>query len=319
MNVVDVVIVLALGLAMVEGWRAGFIATIYGLATWLIGLAVATVAHPPLAAALASVSGWPPAVTRSLAFIAILLVVEGAFVLAGRFTLTPLLRVVRAHQVMGVADRLAGVVPSVVRMLVIVAVSLAVLVVLPIAPPVRDAIDSSRFGSALVSEVAALQPSLERLTGAGGDEGALLVTKIAADDQQRLQVPDDLKLDPDPEAEGALLDLVNQERTSRGLAAVQLDPRLVPVARAHATEMFRLKYFGHVSPVTGTPFDRLAKAGITYQRAGENLAYAPSVALAHRALMSSEGHRENILTPGFTKLGIGVINAGLYGRMFVQL
>ena len=83
--------------------------------------------------------------------------------------------------------------------------------------------------------------------------------------------------------------------------------------------MFKLKYFGHQSPVSGSPFDRLKAAGITYTRAGENLAYAQSVAVAHRALMDSPGHRENILRPEFTRIGIGVINAGAYGRMVTQL
>ena len=83
--------------------------------------------------------------------------------------------------------------------------------------------------------------------------------------------------------------------------------------------MFRLKYFGHISPVTGSPFDRLKAAGIEYIRAGENLAYAQSVNIAHQGLMNSEAHRENILKPEYTKLGIGVMSAGLYGRMFAQL
>ena len=60
-------------------------------------------------------------------------------------------------------------------------------------------------------------------------------------------------------------------------------------------------------------------ANITYTRAGENLAYAQSVAIAHRALMDSSGHRENILRPEFTRIGIGIINAGAYGRMVTQL
>jgi uncharacterized protein YkwD len=83
--------------------------------------------------------------------------------------------------------------------------------------------------------------------------------------------------------------------------------------------MFRLKYFGHQSPANGSPFDRLAAAKITYTRAGENLAYAHSVAVAHRGLMDSPGHRENILRPEFTRVGIGVVSAGSYGRMFTQL
>ncbi len=302
-----------------EGWRTGFLAMVYGLASWLIGLVIAGLTHPPLAAVLTALTSWPPPLARALAFIAILLGVEGVFAVAGRFTLAPLLRAVRAHGGMRLLDHVAGIIPSVARMIVILAVTLAALVVFPIAPGARQAIDSSSFGSVLVAEVVALQPSLERLVGRTPDEGGLLVTKLSADEQQRLQLPDGVATSPDPEAERQMFALVNRERTTRGLTPLQLDARLVSVARAHAEEMFRLKYFGHVSPVTGTPFDRLGKAGVAFQRAGENLAYAPSVAVAHDGLMDSEGHRENLLRPEFVNLGVGVVSAGVHGRLFVQL
>lgn len=317
--IVDLAVAAALLFAAYEGWRAGFVATVYGLATWLVGLLVAVVASAPLGAALSAL-GLNPTVSRSLAFIAVLVAAEGAFALASRHTLAPLTRAIRARDITRLADRVAGVLPSVARMLVIVALALSVLVVFPVVPGVRQAIDESRFGSAMVSGVASLQPQLERLIGSGADEGVLLVTKVSADEQQRLQLPDDIRPTPDPDAERQLFDLVNRERTSRGLSVLTLDPRLVPVARAHCEEMFRLKYFGHISPVTGSPFDRLKSAGITnYIRAGENLAYAQSVTIAHQGLMNSEAHRENILRPEYTKLGVGVMSAGLYGRMFAQL
>ncbi|HEY8824239.1 MAG TPA: CAP domain-containing protein [Candidatus Limnocylindria bacterium] len=36
-------------------------------------------------------------------------------------------------------------------------------------------------------------------------------------------------------------------------------------------------------------------------------------------MMDSPGHRENILRPEFSRIGIGVITAGIYGRMITQL
>jgi uncharacterized protein YkwD/uncharacterized membrane protein required for colicin V production len=316
-NLVDLAILLALAFAAFDGWRAGFVRTIYSLATWLVGLTVAILVNAPLGTALAGALGLELKPARVFAFVGVLLLAEAAFAIVAGFALAPLVRGVGARPLLRRIDRAAGIVPSVARMLVIVALVLSVLVVFPVVPNAQQAIDGSRFGGAMVSGVAELQPQLERLFGGG--EGALLVTKISADEQQRLEIPDGLQPTVDAEAEKQLFDLVNGERARRGLAALSLDPRLVPVARAHAAEMFRLRYFGHLSPVTGTPFDRLAKAGIVYQRAGENLAYAPSVTVAHQGLMDSEGHRENILRPEFTELGIGVMSAGIYGRMFVQL
>ncbi len=57
---------------------------------------------------------------------------------------------------------------------------------------------------------------------------------------------------------------------------------------------------------------------ITYGYAGENLALAPSTELAMQGLMNSPGHRKNILSPNFTKVGIGVMDGGIYGKMFTQ-
>ena len=116
-----------------------------------------------------------------------------------------------------------------------------------------------------------------------------------------------------------MFDLVNEERVNDGKQPLVWDDALLPIARAHSEEMFKLKYFSHQSPVNGSPFDRLKAAGVTYTRAGENLAYAQSVTIAHRGLMESEGHRENILRPEFTHIAIGVISAGPYGRMFTQM
>ncbi len=42
------------------------------------------------------------------------------------------------------------------------------------------------------------------------------------------------------------------------------------------------------------------------------------VATIYRATMDSPGHRENILRPEFTRIGIGLINAGVSGRIATQ-
>jgi uncharacterized protein YkwD/uncharacterized membrane protein required for colicin V production len=316
-NAVDLLIVAALVLAAATGIRAGFIATLFRLITWVVAIPVALVLQGPLGSLLTGVLAAP--VARTLAFVFVLLLVESGFGVLGSLAIAPLVRRLHADRVMRIADRVLGIVPSIVRTLVIAAVALAAALVLPVGNDVRTAIDASRIGQVLVQQVAAAQPALGALAGGADDSAPLFVTKLGADETQKLDLPDGLVLTPDPDAEQEMLKLLNDERTSRGLAALVLDPRLVPVARQHSEEMFQLKYFGHQSPVTGSPFDRLAAAKITYTRAGENLAYAHSVAVAHRGLMESPGHRENILRPEFTRVGIGVISAGSYDRMFTQL
>jgi uncharacterized membrane protein required for colicin V production len=316
---IDAGILALIGFSVWNGYRHGFIATAYGLATWIISFAAAVVFQTP-AASLVEKLGLLPTTARPLAFVILIVVVEGLFSLAGHFALAPIVRTVHRSSPWALRlDQTLGVVPSVVRSLFIVGIVLAAAVVSPMPAEFKAAVESSRISRALIERVTALQPQLAALSGQFGDNVPLFVTKLGADDTEKLDLPSDLQLVPDPVAERQMFDLVNDERAAAGLAALVWDERLVPVARAHSEEMFRQKYFSHTSPTAGSPFDRLKAAGITYTRAGETLAYAQSVTIAHRGLMESQGHRENILRPEFTRIGIGVISAGPYGRMFTQM
>ena len=318
MILVDGAIVAVILVAVIAGWRSGFIVTTYGLVTWVAALLAAIALQGPLTERLAPLVSWPVPVVRAAIFVALVLVLESIFALGGRFLIAPAARAVHRIAPLAAADRVLGVVPAVVRAVLVIAVALAALLVLPLGNDVRAAIDGSRLARVLIAQVSVVQPLLGQLVGEG-DGAPLLVTRLGADERQSLDLPADLSLEADPEAERQLVALANEERASRGLGPLELDPRLVPVARAHSTEMFRLRYFSHLSPDRGSPFGRLAAAGIGYSRAGENLAYARSVATAHRGLMESAGHRENILRPEFTRIGVGVVAAGPYGRMFTQL
>jgi uncharacterized protein YkwD len=52
--------------------------------------------------------------------------------------------------------------------------------------------------------------------------------------------------------------------------------------------------------------------------AGENLAMAQSLNIAHDGLMKSPGHRANILRLHFGRVGIGVLDGGRDGLMVTQ-
>jgi uncharacterized protein YkwD len=118
--------------------------------------------------------------------------------------------------------------------------------------------------------------------------------------------------------EAALLNDLNQERTSRGLNSLDIDPRLVLIAREHSEDMCRRNYFDHLAPEPGpvTPMDRyLASLGTRpdYAMVGENIYYRSltdgiiqSATEANDAFMHSPGHRANVLQPLYTKIGIGI-------------
>lgn len=116
-----------------------------------------------------------------------------------------------------------------------------------------------------------------------------------------------------------MVELVNTERTQRGLTALIADDRLVSIARAHSQDMISGGFFSHTSPISGTPWDRLKNGGVLYRFAGENIAGNQSVSAAHTSLMNSDGHRANILNPNFTSIGIGIRLGGTYGMYITQL
>lgn len=118
--------------------------------------------------------------------------------------------------------------------------------------------------------------------------------------------------------EQQMVGLVNAERVANGLVALQVDMTMVRVAREHSQDMIDNNYFDHTSPTTGSPFDRLRAAGVSYSWAGENIAGNQSVLAAHTSLMNSAGHRANILNTNYTHVGIGIRLGGLYGMYSTQ-
>ncbi len=82
--------------------------------------------------------------------------------------------------------------------------------------------------------------------------------------------------------------------------------------------MFTRGYFAHESPEGKDPFDRMKDDKVKFHTAGENLALAQTLEIAHNNLMNSPGHRANIMNPSFGRLGIGILDGGFYGLMISQ-
>lgn len=106
------------------------------------------------------------------------------------------------------------------------------------------------------------------------------------------------------------VNLVNAARAANGLPALKVNMELVRLARLKAKDMAEKGYFDHISPTYGSPFDMMQAAGLAYRTAGENIARASTVAIAHDAFMDSPGHRANILNTSYTEIGIGVYRSG---------
>ncbi len=147
--------------------------------------------------------------------------------------------------------------------------------------------------------------------GMGPETAALLPIFVGVSPDQRPVVAPDLRVENDSRPpDRILMSFLNAARERFGLTPLKRDRRLDAVARAHSEDMVAHGFFGHVSPVKGTLNRRLDKPGLAPARSAENLARSPSLYRIHRNLMSSPSHRINTLDPGFTHVGVGVVQDG---------
>jgi uncharacterized protein YkwD len=112
-------------------------------------------------------------------------------------------------------------------------------------------------------------------------------------------------------ARGEILCLLNLERTRFSLPALHEERHLDVAAQVQSDDIARRHFWAHVNPDGRTPAQRIASAGYPPSRAtGENLAWGTeSEATPVRIVigwMHSPGHRQNILHPTYTQIGIGV-------------
>lgn len=119
--------------------------------------------------------------------------------------------------------------------------------------------------------------------------------------------------------EKQLLDQANALRARHFLEPLQEDARAREVALAHSQDMAIRNFFSHENPDGLTPFQRMEQAGISYSSAGENIAAGQLNAIAvHDAWVNSPGHRKNILSPLYEKLGVGTYYGGEYGVYYTE-
>jgi uncharacterized YkwD family protein len=124
---------------------------------------------------------------------------------------------------------------------------------------------------------------------------------------QKILIPDTNTL---ASYEQQVINLVNRERSSRGLGLLTYDSQLGYVARLKSQDMVNNNYFSHTSPTYGSPFQMMERFGLRFSAAGENIAYGQRTAEeVMTAWMNSAGHRANILSSTYTHIGVGVAKA----------
>jgi uncharacterized protein YkwD len=105
------------------------------------------------------------------------------------------------------------------------------------------------------------------------------------------------------QAEQRFVDLINQERTARGLPELDVNLEIQTVAREWTATM--IGQADGCADLDHNP-DFADQMPEGWKSAAENVGCGQSVETIHRALMNSNGHRANILGRNFTDIGVGV-------------
>jgi uncharacterized protein YkwD len=118
-----------------------------------------------------------------------------------------------------------------------------------------------------------------------------------------------------------VIELINAERAAHGLGPLRQNETLNRVANEYACEMIEGEFFAHTNPLTGEgPGERAVRAGYSFVAMGENLAAGQRTAeiAVDDWMNSTTGHRENILHPTWTEIGVAVRLGGVHGVYWVQ-
>lgn len=324
-NWLDFVLILVFVFYAVEGMEAGFIDSLFDLASFVLSFALALRFYSAIGRLLLENFSIPQGFANAIGFF----IVACFFQVVLNITLTKLLgfltrtvsqqrNVVLESHIVGKLNYFLGIVPGLASAFVLLSFLIATFISFPLSPFMRQTIASSKVGSMLVAQTQGFERNINAVFG-GAIHETLNFFTIEPESNETVSLKFTVaKSRVDESAEAEMLVMVNKERTSRGLGTLSIDTSLTRVAQNHADDMFKRGYFSHYTPEGLSPFDRMAQANISYSVAGENLALSANTELAMQGLINSPGHRANILSPDFHKIGIGVMDGGIYGEMFAQ-
>ncbi len=315
MNWVDLLIILLIAVFALDGLRRGLLLQLFNIIGFFTALLMALTFYSRIAALINNILNIPKIVANPVGFFTAWVLTEIVFFkvfnpLYDKF-------IGRYHHIK--INKYLGIIPAAGNAILFLAFILLFLVSLPIKPSIKQDIFDSKIGAPLVGSAMQLEKPFNDIFGPITKETLTFLT-VKPEDKGTI----DLKFTQknttvDQASEKQMLDLVNAERAKAGAKSLIWKDNLAQVARQYSADMFARGYFSHFSPEGKDVGDRLQEAGIPYTYAGENLALAPTLARAHAGLMNSEGHRRNILDPAFGKIGIGVVEGGIYGKMFTQI
>ena len=314
MNWVDLLLIAVLLVGAFLGWHRGFILGSMDLLAWAASFVLGYLFYPMVADLFSNwfdLGVW----LLPVAFLSATVIIRVICWLIARM----LYRLIPPQVSRGTFNRWFGIVPGLINGFIFAIFIAALLLALPWKDSVIRETRTSRFAPTLGMQSEWANKKMAPIFDAAIRQTMASLSGQETASPEFVELPFSEK-NPTvrPDLERQMLRLVNQERAKEGLPPVVADPALSVVARAHSRDMFARGYFAHKSPDGKDPFDRMDDAKIRFRTAGENLALAQTLEIAHKNLMLSPGHRANIMNPSFGRLGIGILDGGFYGLMISQ-
>ena len=310
MNYIDVILLLFLLLSIWNGLRKRFILGMIELMTWLGSLVLCFLCYPYIATWLDQYLSS----STGIMLLSLLLTIAGIRVFYWLVVDKWIDRIPDWYELHPL-NKVFGFLPGMANGFVYAMVVNACFLLLPFGQSIKSSARESWLAQRLTDQLEAFQafiaPVLNDIT-----RGALTVTPKSGEIIRLGFKVSDAEIREDLEAD--MLLLINTERRKVNLFPLKADPDLANVARAHSQDMFSRGYFSHFTLEKKDPFDRIMAADLAFVAAGENLALAQTLALAHKSLMNSPGHRANILHKAFGRVGIGILDGGIHGLMITQ-
>lgn len=316
----DFVIIAIIVLFALQGFRVGLIGGLFHIIATVAAFVLSVMYYPLLGKVLAQYIGISQQLGVVGAFFLLLFILDAVFGYVIQSLYFRLLVILSVRPV-ALVNRFLGIVPQVIIGIAFTTLFLMLTILLPVSEQLKRVVRASWYGTHVLPRAIAYEPFVKSLISRLPAHSLVYIVPrpYRENDVVTLSIPPSVDFAVDETAENKMLEFVNRERTSRGLHALRMDSRIRTVARAYSLEMFENSFFSHHSLVSGTdPVHRLIAGHVPFVIAGENLAYAPTVEIAHQGLMNSPGHRVNILSSEYNRVGIGAISGGLYGIMFTQ-
>lgn len=315
MNVVDLVILATLALFIYEGLNRDFLGEVLDLAAFLLAFFTSFRFYNNLSAIIEKKTQVPHSLANILGFVALWFLVESllfTFIRLGFKRLTNLLTLSQKLNFL-------SVIPAFLRGLIFICLLILIISIFPVSPKVKSVVKESKIASFLLTQTGAFETPFKNIFGGlTQDTLTFLTIKPKSDEIVKLGFTT-TDFSPDEVQEQKMIELVNSERKKEGLQALIFSKKLRQVGRVHSGDMFTNGYFAHYSLSGKNVADRADEGKVDYLVIGENLAFAPNLALAHSGLMNSPGHRANILSNEYHKVGIGIMDGGTYGLMITQV